>query len=111
LGNSFSLPNILVSGGGMQWSTPKSAALLKYRNVGHKKHAQSTGLKPNITHLEITMPRILKTLKWTAISTAILLLLLVVFSEPILRFVFHDLPFMRKSFDQAAWSSALSCSA
>jgi hypothetical protein len=56
------------------------------------------------------MPRVLKALKWAAVSTAILLLLLVVFSEPILRFVFHDLPFMGKSFDQAAWSSALSCS-
>jgi hypothetical protein len=59
--------------------------------------------------LEITMPRVVKALKWTAVSTAILLLLLVVFSESILRFVFHDLPFMGKSFDKAAWSSALSC--
>ena len=48
-------------------------------------------------------------MKWAAISIPALLLLLVMFSEPILRFAFHDLPFMGKSFDGAAWSSALSC--
>jgi len=48
-------------------------------------------------------------MKWAAISTAAVLLLLILFWKPILRFVFHDLPFMGKSFDSAVWSSALSC--
>lgn len=48
-------------------------------------------------------------MKWAAISSAVLLVLLVLFWKPILRFVFHDLPFMGKSFDRTAWSSALSC--
>jgi len=55
------------------------------------------------------MSRPSKIMKWAAISILALLLLLVVFSEPILRFAFHDFPFMGKSFDGAAWSSALSC--
>lgn len=55
------------------------------------------------------MPRISTILKWTTISTAILLLLLILFWKPILRFAFHDLPFMGRSFDNAIWSSALNC--
>lgn len=50
-----------------------------------------------------------KVLKWAVISTAILLLLVAVFWKPALQFVFHDLPFMGERFDQAVWSSALSC--
>lgn len=59
--------------------------------------------------LESSIPHFLKIMKWTAISTAVLLVLLIFFWKPILRFVFHDLPFMGKSFDSAVWSSALSC--
>ena len=59
--------------------------------------------------LENPMSRVLKIMKWAAISTAVLLVLLVLFWKPILRFVFHDLPFMGKSFDSTVWSSALSC--
>lgn len=55
------------------------------------------------------MSHFIKIMKWAAISTAALLLLLVLFWKPILRFVFHDLPFMGNSFDSAVWSSALSC--
>jgi hypothetical protein len=55
------------------------------------------------------MPRVLKIMKWAAISTAALLLLLVLFWKPILGFVFHDLPFMGERFDRDAWSSALKC--
>ena len=59
--------------------------------------------------LESPMSHALKIMKWAAISTAVLLVLLVLFWKPILRFVFHDLPFMGKSFDSTVWSSALSC--
>lgn len=55
------------------------------------------------------MLRAIRILKWVVIFTVILLLLLVIFWKPILRFAFHDLPFMGKSFDSAIWSSALSC--
>lgn len=55
------------------------------------------------------MSRFLKIMKWSAISSAVLLVLLVLFWKPILRFVFHDLPFMGNSFDRTVWSSALSC--
>lgn len=55
------------------------------------------------------MSRVLKFLKWGAISTAVLLALLVLFWKPILLFFFHDLPFMGESFDSVAWSSALRC--
>ncbi|OAI02345.1 hypothetical protein A1353_16260 [Methylomonas methanica] len=51
----------------------------------------------------------LRFLKKTAISIAILLLLIALFWKPIISFIFHDLPFMGKSFDSAAWSSALNC--
>lgn len=59
--------------------------------------------------LESPMSRILKIMKWAAISTAVLLVLLALFWKPILRFAFHDLPFMGKSFDSTVWSSALNC--
>jgi hypothetical protein len=59
--------------------------------------------------LESSMSHALKIIRWTAISTAVLLLLLVLFWKPIISFVFHDLPFMGTSFDSAVWSSALSC--
>lgn len=55
------------------------------------------------------MSRFLKILKWSAISFSVLLVLLVLFWKPIIRFVFHDLPFMGNSFDRTVWSSALSC--
>lgn len=55
------------------------------------------------------MPRVLKMMKWAAISTAVLILLLMLFWKSILSFVFHDLPFMGTSFDSTVWSSALSC--
>ena len=55
------------------------------------------------------MSRVLKFLKWAAISMTILLLLIVVLSDFIIHFVFHDLPFMGKNFDRAVWSSALDC--
>lgn len=59
--------------------------------------------------LESPMSRALKIMKWAAISIAVLLVLLVLFWKPILRFAFHDLPFMGRSFDRTVWSSALSC--
>jgi hypothetical protein len=31
-----------VSDDGTKWANPKSIAILKSRNVGHKKHAQPT---------------------------------------------------------------------
>lgn len=55
------------------------------------------------------MSRALKVMKWATIFTVALLLLLVLFWKPILRFAFHDLPFMGESFDGAVWASALSC--
>lgn len=55
------------------------------------------------------MPRVLTLMKWAAISTAVLILLLMLFWKSILLFVFHDLPFMGTSFDRTAWSTALSC--
>ena len=59
--------------------------------------------------LENSTSRILKIVKWVAISTMILLASLVLFWTSIIHFVFHDMPFMGKSFDSAVWSSALSC--
>jgi hypothetical protein len=38
------MPNIPLSGDGTVETNPKSITLLKLRNVGHKKHAQPTGL-------------------------------------------------------------------
>jgi len=55
------------------------------------------------------MLRILKIMKWVAISIAVVLLLLALFWKSILSFIFHDLPFMGKSFDRAIWFSALNC--
>lgn len=55
------------------------------------------------------MPRVLRFLKWAGIVTAALLVLTALFWKPILGFVFHDLPFMGKSFDSAVWSSAVNC--
>lgn len=55
------------------------------------------------------MSRFLKSMKWFAVFSAVLLVLLFLFRNPILRFVFHDLPFMGKSFDRSVWSSALIC--
>lgn len=55
------------------------------------------------------MARALTIMKWVAIFMVALLLLVILFWKPILRFAFHDLPFMGKSFDSAVWSSALSC--
>ena len=62
-----------------------------------------------IMRLKSLMSRAMKIMKWAAISTAVLLLLLVLFWKPILRFAFHDLPFMGRSFDRTVWTSALSC--
>ncbi|MNZ39423.1 hypothetical protein D3C78_569170 [compost metagenome] len=59
--------------------------------------------------LENSMSRALKIMKWAAISAAAVLLLLVLFWKPILRFTFHDLPFMGESFDSVVWDSALNC--
>jgi hypothetical protein len=60
-------------------------------------------------HPETSMPHVLKILKRATILTVALLLLTALFWKPILRFVFHDLPFMGKSFDSAVWFSALNC--
>ncbi len=58
---------------------------------------------------KVVMSRFIKFLKWTIISMTILLLLIFVFRNPIIRFVFHDLPFMGEDFDRAVWFSALEC--
>ena len=50
-----------------------------------------------------------KIIKWTVISAAAVVLLLALFWKPVLRFVFHDLPFMGQSFDGSVWASALRC--
>lgn len=56
------------------------------------------------------MSKTLKALKWIGAFAAISVLVLFLFWTPIVRFVFHELPFMGHSFDGLLWSSALNCS-
>lgn len=55
------------------------------------------------------MSHLLKIMKRAAVSTVVLILLLFLFWKPVLRFVFHDLPFMGTTYDSKVWASALSC--
>lgn len=61
------------------------------------------------TGIQAFMPRVTVLLKWLLIVTGTVLLLVVLFWRSLMGFVLHDLPFMGRSFDAKAWSTALKC--